>query len=144
MADLLCSTCHETKDSSLFPKATGKVRGYAWICKNCKIVKRKEKQASMSPEDWALKNRQYWLKSQYGITLEQYNEKLRQQNHKCAICSTDETEVFKQLLYVDHNHTTGQIRGLLCHPCNAGLGHFKEKEELLDNAKQYLKEHSNG
>jgi hypothetical protein len=141
---LSCSTCKEEKDCSLFPKATGKARGYAWICKNCKSDKLKAKKDSMSPEDWAIKNRSYWLKAQYGITLEQYNEKLREQNHKCKICSTDETEVFKQVLYVDHNHTTGQIRGLLCHSCNAGLGHFKEKEELLEIAKQYLKEYSNG
>lgn len=144
MADLSCSCCKETKDSSLFPKANGKTRGYAWVCKKCKIAKRKQKQASMSPEDWALQNRQYWLKSQYNISLEQYNEMLRSQKHKCKICQKDETEVFKQTLYVDHNHTTGQVRGLLCHPCNAGLGHFRENQDLLDAAKQYIKEYSNG
>jgi hypothetical protein len=144
MANLACSSCKETKDESLFPKATGKARGYAWICKRCKIVKRKEKQASMSQEDWASLNRSYWLKSQYNMSLEDYNKLLREQNHKCKICKIDETEVMKQTLYVDHNHQTGEIRGLLCHHCNAGLGHFRDTIALLDEAKAYLQGQNNG
>lgn len=53
----------------------------------------------------------------YGITLEQYNELLEKQDHKCPICDRHEDE-FKTHLAVDHDHVTGEIRGLLCNHCN--------------------------
>ena len=139
--DLLCSSCKETKDSSLFPKATKKKRGFAWECKTCKKETRKNKKKTMSSEDWALLHKGYYLKSAYGITLIEYNNFLKQQNHKCAICYADETEVLNQTLYVDHCHSTGKVRGLLCHPCNASLGLLKENIEVLENAKNYLRKH---
>jgi len=140
--DLSCSSCKETKDCSLFPKANGKDRGYAWVCKSCKTQKRIKKQKSMSPDEWSLLNRSYWLKSTYGITLEEYNIMLKNQNHKCAICFADEVDVFKQTLYVDHCHTTNKNRGLLCHPCNAAIGLLKENIEVLGNAQTYLRTHA--
>lgn len=135
---LTCSHCKEEKDESLFPKATGKARGYAWVCKDCKKEIREAKKASMSTEDWLLQNRRYWLKSQYGLSLEDYNNKLKEQNHRCAICNYDETDSFKGLLFVDHCHTTGKIRGLLCHHCNTALGKFRDSKEILANAINYL------
>jgi hypothetical protein len=45
----------------------------------------------------------------------------------------------EERLVVDHNHKTGMIRGLLCHRCNTGLGHFEEKIDLLHNAIEYLR-----
>jgi hypothetical protein len=139
--ELKCSLCKETKDSSLFPKANNKKRGFAWECTMCKKEARDNKKKSMSSEDWSLLHRSYYLKSAYGITLEEYNNKLKQQNHKCAICKTDEVDVMKQTLYVDHCHKTNKVRGLLCHPCNVSLGLLKENIEVLDNAKTYLLEH---
>lgn len=111
MTQLKCSSCKETKDSSLFPKASKKPRGFAWECKDCKNTKRAEKKQNTPPEEWALLNKKYYLKSAYGITLEDYNNKLKEQNHKCAICFADEVDVFNQTLYVDHCHTTNKVRG---------------------------------
>ena len=141
MSELKCSLCKETKDSSLFPKANNKKRGFAWECTKCKTARRVEKKQSMSAEDWSLLQRSYYLKSAYGLTLDEYNTKLKQQNHKCAICNMDEVDVLNQTLYVDHCHTTNKVRGLLCHPCNVSLGLLKENIEVLDNAKKYLLEH---
>lgn len=83
------------------------------------------------------------LKIKFGITLEQYNELLESQNHRCAICNEKENiihhgtkEVIK--LSVDHCHTTKKIRGLLCSRCNFGIGYFKDSIELLGNAIKYL------
>lgn len=45
---------------------------------------------------------------------------------------------FKKSLSIDHNHQTGKVRGLLCHHCNVGLGHFKDNIELLNSALDYL------
>ena len=141
---LMCTVCKEEKDTSAFHKAGNKKRGYQFSCKVCKINKREERKASMSHADWALINRRNWLRTEYGLSLEDYGQMLKKQDHKCAICKTDETDVFKQVLYVDHCHNTGKIRGLLCMQCNAGLGKFKDSLDMLEAAKDYLKKATNG
>lgn len=139
---LKCSRCGHKKPSNQFPKASSKSRGFAWSCKQCKKEKREEKKASMSQNDWMLMNRKYWLKSAYNISLADYNKKLIEQNHKCAICKCDETEAFKSLLFVDHCHKTQKIRGLLCHHCNTALGKFRDSKEILKQAIAYLDQHN--
>jgi hypothetical protein len=57
------------------------------------------------------------LRSKYGITLEQYNQMHAAQNHSCDICKKHQDN-FKSSLHVDHNHKTGNVRGLLCFRCN--------------------------
>jgi len=139
---LSCSSCKEEKDESLFPLATGKARGYAWVCKACKKSKHQAKKASMSSEDWFLTQRRYWLKAEYGLSLEDHNNKVKEQDHKCAICKCDETEAFKGLLFVDHCHTTGKVRGLLCHHCNTALGKFRDSKEILSSAIDYVEKYN--
>lgn len=60
------------------------------------------------------------LTAKYGITLEQYNQRLEDQGFKCAMCGKPQSEC-KRALHVDHNHKTGKIRGLLCFYCNREL-----------------------
>jgi len=79
------------------------------------------------------------LKYCYGITSDDYNKMFADQNGCCAICSTHQSE-FKKPLSVDHCHTTGKVRGLLCSECNLGLGKFKDDITNLENALKYLKE----
>ena len=73
----------------------------------------------------------------YGITLEEYNQMLIDQEGKCLICNKHYTK-FESNLSVDHNHKTGEIRGLLCKNCNVGLGFFEDNCNLLLNAINYL------
>ena len=77
------------------------------------------------------------LKYQYGITSDNYNKMFIDQNGCCAICNAHQSE-FKKPLSVDHCHTTGKVRGLLCNECNLGLGKFKDNIELLEKAIEYL------
>lgn len=84
------------------------------------------------------KTRDRAFKYEYGITLEDYNKKFEQQRGNCAICGEYQSK-FKKSLAVDHNHTTGQIRSLLCNNCNGGLGNFKDNIEFLLKAIEYLK-----
>lgn len=77
----------------------------------------------------------------YGITLEDYNEKLIEQNNKCKICNQENTFDRYGVLAVDHDHSTGKIRGLLCYKCNVGLGNFNDNKQLLEKAINYLKEY---
>lgn len=82
------------------------------------------------------------LRSCYGITIEQYNEKLKLQNGCCAICKNSETRIKNgktMALCVDHNHTTKQVRGLLCSHCNTILGASKENIDTLLQSIEYLK-----
>jgi len=78
------------------------------------------------------------IRKQYGITLEEYNNMLKAQDYKCAICGNQD-EVEGRKLAIDHCHSTGDVRGLLCGKCNRGLGLFYDNQELLQQAIQYLK-----
>ena len=81
------------------------------------------------------------LKRQYGITAEDYDRLFEQQNGVCAICGCipdDPRNNRNAVLCVDHCHTTGKVRGLLCHMCNQGLGAFEDSPELFNRAARYL------
>ena len=71
------------------------------------------------------------------MTLSQYDELLDRQQGCCAICGTD-IPGGRGRFHVDHDHDTGEIRGLLCWQCNGGLGKFKDSPALLDRAASYL------
>lgn len=85
-------------------------------------------------------DKQKHLKKHYYLTLQEYYTKLKEQNHKCAICGVDEVDL-KRSLCVDHNHVTNVVRELLCTPCNIGLGMFKENTDVLVHAIAYLNKH---
>jgi hypothetical protein len=79
-----------------------------------------------------------FLKRTYGLSKDEFDAMLAEQNGKCAICKAEAPAHHKKRLNVDHCHTTGMIRGLLCDACNRGLGLFKDNPELLHKAIQYL------
>lgn len=91
-------------------------------------------------ENVCANSRAYKLKSNYGITPEEYNKMLVDQNERCAICDRDKTQLpeAQQKLYVDHCHKTGKVRKLLCYGCNSAIGFFKENIESLKSAINYL------
>lgn len=71
----------------------------------------------------------------YGLSSEEYVLMVYSQRNKCAICHKVQKG---KALAIDHNHSTGKVRGLLCQSCNIGLGHFKDSIDLLINARDYL------
>lgn len=75
------------------------------------------------------------LKMKYGITLEQFNEMLIQQGHKCAICHTT-TPLGSKQWDIDHCHRRNVVRGVLCHLCNMGLGAFRENAHFLSHGRE--------
>jgi len=77
------------------------------------------------------------LKSKYGITLEQFENLLKSQGGVCRIFK-NKCSVYAYLS-VDHDHKTGQVRGLLCRSCNLVLGFAREEPEILEAAITYLK-----
>lgn len=71
------------------------------------------------------------LRQRYGIEPEDWARLYNEQNGQCAICGSTEK------LNLDHDHETGEVRGILCWDCNVSLGKFTEKE--LENALEYLR-----
>jgi hypothetical protein len=74
------------------------------------------------------------LKSRHGITIEQYDRLFAEQGGRCAICRREQAN----WLSMDHDHASGEKRGLLCKPCNLGLGNFRDDPEVLIAAARYL------
>lgn len=79
--------------------------------------------------------------ARYGITPEDYDQMFEDQNGVCAICFEPETLIRRGTLCkltIDHDHETGQVRGLLCNNCNRALGLFNDKSWVLRSAATYL------
>ena len=74
----------------------------------------------------------------YNLGLEEYDQMLESQNGQCAICGKRQ----HKKLFVDHNHKTGKVRGLLCNNCNFGIGQFQDDFNLLLSAIEYLRRHN--
>jgi len=81
--------------------------------------------------------RAYWLK-QYGLTIDGYDKMLKDQDGKCKICGTIKPGGKMKNFAVDHCHTTGKVRGLLCFSCNVSIGHFADDSDNLQKAIDYL------
>jgi hypothetical protein len=136
-----CKKCHTEKPLSEYYKTTDRKSGHKTICKECiKSDPLTEKKKQYMKEY----SKKYSLKSKYNLTEEDYKELLIKQNHKCAICGTDQEEVLNKKLYVDHDHETGKVRELLCHNCNVSLGLLKESIQTLTRAIAYLDKHTTG
>ena len=115
-----------------FAKAGGSNRfGRYNICKSCHT-----KSDSMKKHNNSLARRC----KKFGITVEQYEQMIVQQENRCAICSKhyDDFNGRGKNFHIDHCHESGEVRGLLCSNCNTGLGQFKDNVKALENAIIYL------
>ena len=86
--------------------------------------------------------RDYLLKKKYGITSEEYDRMLTEQNYSCYICHKHEDKLDRSLA-VDHCHETGKVRGLLCGNCNRFLGQINDNIDTASRLLEYLKKHKN-
>lgn len=80
--------------------------------------------------------KKYSLKRRYGLTWEQYCDMAHAQDYKCAICWEE-----PEILVVDHDHTTGKVRGLLCNGCNRAIGFVEESARVARSMADYLDRH---
>lgn len=149
-----CPRCNETKTIDKFHKRARSTDGLHIYCKQC----RKELWAE-SPRGREYNRRYYREKlltdrfynrkrkrfHRYGLTDENFIAMYDRQNGLCAICQEPETSVIygrPKTLAIDHNHESGEVRGLLCSNCNNGLGRFRDDADLLYRAAEYVKKHS--
>lgn len=132
-----CPCCNETKSLDDYYVVSGKNRPQS-KCKECTKtdanIYRKE-----NLEKKATVARKYHLNKKYGLTVEQYDEMLEKQNHRCAVCNKHEDDV-KTRLAVDHNHITGEIRGLLCTYCNHRIVGRHRDGALLRRIADYIEQ----
>lgn len=94
---------------------------------------------SFNPEQRRPRFHRSKLKRKFGLDYGIYLQMLKDQDHLCAICGGPETSKAYGTLSVDHDHVTGQIRGLLCSRCNQGIGLLQEDIGILKSAIRYLK-----
>ena len=132
-----CSVCAERKHFDLFYNFKNKNDNKSYRCKDCDDKARK-KWSDANPEKAYLSMRGRNLKHKFGLTLEDYEKLLKEQEGKCAICEATEGNSKDWNFAVDHDHETGKIRGLLCNNCNRGLGLLQDSEELLRKAAKYV------
>ena len=143
-----CSSCKETKDFFAFYKDSTKKEGVTSFCRPCQKTSRLNRyRANSKDEKLKFKNyyqqnkdkyKEYALKK-YGLTKQDFEDLLVKQDYSCKICKVKE-DTLDRGLFVDHCHTTGRVRGLLCRSCNTLLGMAKDNEETLKAAIEYLKE----
>jgi hypothetical protein len=114
-------------------------------CKQCKYLYNKEYKRKNWPRILGRRRspeREYLLKSKYGLSLEQYTTMLKNQNGVCAICNKPESYKDRSgnigLLCVDHCHLSGQVRSLLCRRCNMAIGQFTDDPVVIQRAVNYL------
>lgn len=120
-----CTICKKTYPLTFFYKKLANKDGLKSRCKECS----------------RLENRKFKLRV-WGLTLQEYDSLLDKQGGCCAICKGTSTHAHKgnkRSFAVDHDHTTGIIRGLLCAKCNRGLGLFGDCLEKYERAYNYLK-----
>ena len=121
----VCTACNESKDESDFHKRPDNDLPRN-ECKPCARVR--------------MKNNDY--KRKYGISYADFKYIIVTQDGKCKLCGVELTQEGtkggKQRPVLDHCHSVGHVRGVLCHCCNLGLGHFHDDIEKLKQAINYL------
>ena len=124
-----CPTCGESNIVNFYVDLLG--RRTNKVCKECHKTKCKLRWHSRTLLDrWTSRC------NKYGVTKEYLIELFEKQGGKCAIC--DEIPTTTRGLHIDHSHTTGKVRGLLCHGCNVGIGSLKDNIKILSKAIDYL------
>ena len=102
------------------------------------LINNKEKTKAYNKERWLkVKETKPHLKVIYGITLEEYSLMFEKQEGCCLGCKKHRS-ILKTDLCVDHCHTTGKVRGLLCNKCNTALGMIEDNKDTLLNLITYL------
>ena len=134
MESKTCTKCKTTKPIIEFHRQQKGKYGVTSKCKVCTHILNKQWTAQNKERD-SKNKRASRLKIRYGLTLDDYENMLKEQNYTCAICKQPETNI---RLAVDHCHKTGVIRGLLCKRCNQMLGNMEDNTEWLSNTINYL------
>ena len=142
IAGRVCTGCGEWKLSSDFYKCPKSPGGHRSACKSCSVAYGRKRRLADRDRVTNIRRKSH-IKIKYGISIEQYNQMLERQNGKCQICFCvfDLRGSQRTMPHIDHDHSTGKVRGLLCHGCNSAIGYAREDIDLLVNCIKYLRKH---
>jgi hypothetical protein len=131
----LCPDCQQTLPIEDFGKTS---QGYPYpACLECRRARARQRYAERREAE----RERVFAKSllrRFGMTLQEYYERLADQGGRCAICDEEPED----RLQVDHCHDTGEVRSLLCGGCNAMLGRSRDRPEILRRGAAYVEEHA--
>jgi hypothetical protein len=141
-----CSKCRVFKPVEAFGVESRRPDGLRCYCRECGRPAEKSRRSRPSYQTpAALAKQKKWyrtsrLRQKYGIDEEDYQARLVQQDYACAICRSRDPKTRYGVFSIDHDHSTGAIRGLLCTPCNRALGQFGDNAEGVRRVLTYLGE----
>lgn len=123
-----CPDCREVRPFTEFPRNRRTVSGLAVYCKSCHNARSAETRERLYGG-----GREYHLRRRYGIGQVHVERILAMQDGRCPGCGKADPE------HVDHDHATGEVRGLLCFNCNQALGNVRDDVTVLHNLIDYLR-----
>ena len=132
-----CSMCKKRKGLSKFHRDASRHDGLNHRCRTCNTVHQRQLMArrrAKDPEGFRAGQRRYEMSHNYGITEDDYDKLFEKQGGVCAICGENP----EGRLAVDHDHETKTVRGLLCRPCNSGLGFLGDSTDRVAKAAEYM------
>lgn len=137
-----CRTCGEIKplEEGFYRVGVRDRKYYRYVCKTCwhqKVLKTRKKKYAADPEFHKRdleRKRTLQRATKYGLSVAEVREKIAAQGGCCKIC-----KVQTDRLHIDHNHTTDQVRDMLCTNCNTALGSLREDEEIMKNMIRYVR-----
>lgn len=152
-----CNRCDRTLDLTEFVRTKRSKNGYGSECLRCnhdrsrawtaenRDRKRERGIEYRSRPEVQRRRHNRLVQKKFGISLDDYDELFAAQDGRCAICRNTETQIRgggPRRLAVDHDHSTGQVRALLCSKCNIGIGQFDDDPERMLAAVAYLRSHA--
>lgn len=132
-----CTKCGEAKTLDQFYASRGRPAARCKVCHNAAATQRYQGRKA-DPEWLALRNSQYYragLKRKYGLTVQDVEGMLAEQEHRCGSCGDPLASGFKT--HIDHCHDTGEVRSILCNHCNVALGHLRDDPERIMRLHAY-------
>lgn len=128
-----CARCGDDKPVAEFGPSKSHGDGlYPW-CRPCKRAYMRGRYSERSREH----DRRVRTRLKYGMS---YEEAVDRFGERCGICGSSSARDGRSTrLCIDHDHETGDVRGLLCGPCNRGIGYLADDPERLDAAARYLR-----
>jgi len=137
-ADIPIGSCNHGLSLIVRRKILQAKPGYKY-CQHCKRYKKAEKFYEIKLCMCKLCYKDAELKRRHGINNKIYNQLLKKQKGKCALCGTKDTGSKNNFFDVDHNHQTNKIRGLLCTVCNTAVGKIEKRKISIIRLTKYLK-----